>query len=121
MCCISWKDNSHQLTYNQLSACDVIAPKCQVLSQKDEALSSLTKLKPPEFEAYLVGTNEAQAQGGQHLNDCRAAVALDWVIGLQLWCYALPAYMLPHQGTEVPHHKCILLHLERDSQKGKTC
>lgn len=62
-------------------------------------------------EAYLVGTNEAQAQGGQHLNDSRAAVALDRVVGLQLWHYALPAHMLPHQGTEVPRHERTLLHL----------
>ncbi len=64
-----------------------------------------------KFKAYLVGTNEAQAQGGQHLDDSRAAVALDWVVGLQLWHYALPAHMLPHQGTEVAHHKRTLLHL----------
>lgn len=34
---------------------------------------------------YLVDTNEAQTQGGQHLNYSRATVALDWEIGLQPW------------------------------------
>lgn len=62
-------------------------------------------------EFYLVGANEAQAQGGQHLDDCRAAVGLDWVVGLQLRHYTLPARVLSHQGTEVPHHERTLLHL----------
>lgn len=62
-------------------------------------------------EAYLVGTNEAQAQGRQHLDDCGAAVAPDWVVGLQLWHYVLPTHVLPHQGTKVAHHKRTLLHL----------
>lgn len=69
-----------------------------------------------KFKAYLVGTNKAQAQGGQHLNDCWAAVALDWVVGLQLWHYTLPADMLLHQGTEVSHHKRALLHLVTQEQ-----
>lgn len=62
-------------------------------------------------EVYLVGANEAQAQGSQHLDDSRAAVALDWVVGLQLWHYALPVCMLSHQDTKIAHHKCTLLHL----------
>lgn len=60
---------------------------------------------------YLVDTNEAQTQGGQHLNYSGATVALDWEIGLQLGRDALPAHMLSHQGTEVSHHKCSLIHL----------
>lgn len=63
------------------------------------------------FNSYLVDTNKAQTQGGQNLNDGRAAVVSDWVIGLQLWHYTLPAHMLTHQGTKVAHHKCTLLHL----------
>lgn len=62
-------------------------------------------------ESYLVDTNKAQPQGGQHLDDCWAAVVLDRVVGLQLRHHAPPAHMLPHQGTEVAHHKRILLHL----------
>lgn len=62
-------------------------------------------------KAYFVSADKAQAQGGQHLNDCRAAVALDWEVSLQLWHCALPANMLPHQGTKVSHHKRTLLHL----------
>lgn len=63
-------------------------------------------------QIYLVGTNEAQAQRGQHFDDCRAAVALDWEVGLQLWHYTLPAQVLPHQGTKVTHCEGTLLHLE---------
>jgi len=63
------------------------------------------------FKAHLVSTNEAQAQRGQDLNDCWAAVALDWVVGLEPGHRTLPAHMLPHQGTEVTHHKRTLLHL----------
>lgn len=122
MCCINRKDTSHQMTSNQLSACNVTARKFQVFSQENEALCSLKdKTKLPgfysvKFKAHLVGTYEAQAQGGQDLDDCRAAVALDWVVGLQLWHCVLPACMLTHQGTEVSHHKRPLLHLGR--QKG---
>lgn len=60
---------------------------------------------------YLVDTNEAQTQGGQHLNYSRATVALDWEIGLQPWRDVLPAHMLTHQRTQVSHHKCSLIHL----------
>lgn len=63
------------------------------------------------FKSYLVYTNEAEAQGGQHLDDCRAAVVFDRVVGLQLRHYTPPAHMLPHEGTEVTHHKRTLLHL----------
>lgn len=64
-----------------------------------------------KLKAHLVGTNKAQAQGGQDLDDRRAAVALDRVVGLQLWHHALPAHMLVHQGTEVTRHKRALSHL----------
>lgn len=73
--------------------------------------SKLLKFASVKSEAYLVGTNEAQAQGRQHLDDCRAAVALDWVVGLQLWHDILPPHVLSHQGAEVAHHKRTLLHL----------
>lgn len=62
-------------------------------------------------KTHLVSTNESQAQGGQDLDDCRAAVAPDRVVGLQLWHYALPANVLTHQCTEVTRHKRTLLHL----------
>lgn len=65
-----------------------------------------------KVKAYFVGADKAQAEGGQHFDDCRAAVALDWEVRLHLWHCALPAYMLPHQGTEVTHYKRNLLHLE---------
>lgn len=71
----------------------------------------LLKFDCMNFKSYFIDTNEAQAQGGQHLDDCRAAVVLDWVVGPQLRHYALPAHMLPHQGTKVTDHKCTLLHL----------
>lgn len=64
-----------------------------------------------EFKTHLVAANEAQAQGGHHLDDCRAAVYFDRIVGLQLWHYALPTHMLLHQGTEVTHHKSTLLRL----------
>lgn len=78
--------------------------------------SNLVKFDGVEFKSYLVYTNEAKAQGGQHLDDCRAAVVFDWVVGLQLRHYTLPANMLPHEGTEVTHHKRTLLHLTTQRQ-----
>lgn len=73
--------------------------------------SKLPESDSVEFKTYLIGANEAQTQGGQHLNDCRAAVAFDRIVGLQLWHYTLPTHMLLHQGTKVAHHKRTLLHL----------
>lgn len=64
------------------------------------------------MKSYFVGADEAEAQGDQRLDYCRAAVALDRVVGLQPWYNALPAQVLPHQGTEVTHHKRTLLRLE---------
>lgn len=65
----------------------VIALK--ILSQQDEALclkwKLLLKFDFRKLKFYLVDTNEAQTQGGHHLNYSRATVALDWEIGLQLW------------------------------------
>lgn len=77
--------------------------------------SFLLKLK-----AHLVGANKAQAQRGQDLDDRRAAVAPDRVVGLQLWHHALPAHMLVHQCTEVTHHKCTLFHLQ-NTTSGERC
>lgn len=74
-------------------------------------VSELPEPDSVEFKTYLIGANEAQAQGGQHFDDCRAAVAFDRIVWLQLWHYTLPTHMLLHQGTEVAHHKCTLLYL----------
>lgn len=63
------------------------------------------------LKTYLISTNEAQAQGGQHLDDGGTAVTFDRIVGLQLWHYSLPAHMLLHHGTEVAHHKCTPVHL----------
>lgn len=71
----------------------------------------VTEFDSVKSKVYLAAANETQAQGGQHLDDCRAAVALDWVVGLQLRYNTLPAHMLPHQRTKVAHHKRTLLHL----------
>lgn len=118
MCCITSKGNSYQLTSNQLSAC-----KCPKMLnafirgwsteqfRKKTNKSKLLKFDCVKYKSYLVYTKKAKAQRGQHLDDCRAAVVLDWVVGLQLRHYTLPAHMLPHEGTEVTHHKRTLLHL----------
>lgn len=71
------------------------------------------------MQTHLVDADEAQAQRRQHLDHRGAAVVPQRVVGLQLGQRALPGQVLPHQRSQVAHHKRTLLHLtvqQRGSQ-----